>query len=187
MPPLSIAGDSVDVWPNPRFITFNSHMPSRFATFSLRQTRTGSPATHTHGEPSFSTMRLIPGGLSRWNIPTARWEYIARKFSGDGWNQLVIHTDSTLTARRVFGFFEGEGKSGTDLVLDSIEMVRKRLNPENTRGATLCARYVSSTMKKAPIRYLARTVEYAGEKRALSVATIYCKEDGEWECRHCAF
>ncbi len=35
-------------------------------------------------------------------------------------------------------------------------------------------------MKKAPIRYLARTVEYAGEKRALSVATIYCKEDGEW-------
>ena len=32
---LSIAGDSVDVWPNPRFITFNSHMPSRFATFSF--------------------------------------------------------------------------------------------------------------------------------------------------------
>lgn len=70
---LSIAGDSVDVWPNPD----SSHSTAicrRVLPHSLlRQTRTGSPATHTHGEPSFSTMRLIPGGLSRWNIPTARW------------------------------------------------------------------------------------------------------------------
>lgn len=32
---LSIAGDSVDVWPNARFITFNDIMPSRMATFSF--------------------------------------------------------------------------------------------------------------------------------------------------------
>ncbi len=131
---LSIAGDSVDVWPNPRFITFNSHMPSRFATFSFAADENWEPGDSYTWRAKFFNHALD----SRWTIAVeytdGSVEYIARKFSGDGWNQLVIHTDSTLTARRGFGFFEGEGKSGTDLRLDSIEMVRKRLNPEKYAG-----------------------------------------------------
>ena len=32
---LSIAGDSVDVWPNARFISINDRLPSRMITFSF--------------------------------------------------------------------------------------------------------------------------------------------------------
>lgn len=137
---LSIAGDSVDVWPNPRFMTFNDRMPSGFAAFSFAADENWQPGDSYTWRAKFFNHNTD----SRWMIAVeysdGSVEYVSRNFSGDGWNQLVMLTDSTLMARRVFGFFEGAAKQGTDLRLDSIEMVRKRVNPENYAGRYLIRR-----------------------------------------------
>lgn len=128
---LSIAGDSVDVWPGARFLIFNELMPSRYAAFSFTSDENWERGdTYTWRAKFFNNTENLTMTLAA-EYTDGTVEVVTRSFSADGWNEVVLNTDSTLTASRVFGFVEGKSRPGTSLTTDSIEMIRKRVNHEN--------------------------------------------------------
>ena len=58
-----------------------------------------------------------------------RTEYVAATFSGDGWREVAIYSDSTEMPVRVYGYVNISTRGATEVRLDSVELVRKRLNP----------------------------------------------------------
>ena len=143
---LSIAGDSVDVWPNARFITFNELMPSRMATFSFSNDENWERGDSYTWRAKFfnNTENLCFTIVAEYTDGTV--EIATKNFSADGWNEIVFNTDSTLTANRIFGFIDGISRPGTSLRTDSMEMIRKRVNHD-----------------VAPNRYNTRTFKKLGE------------------------
>lgn len=127
---LSIAGDSVDVWPNPRFLSINDRLPSRIISFSF-----GSDPNWEKGDAYTWRAKIF-------NIDqSAEWllgveyddgsvEWLNDSPDESGWKDITLQTDSSLTAVRLFGYMSVVNRSGTDLRLDSISLVRKRLVPE---------------------------------------------------------
>lgn len=143
---LSIAGDSVDVWPNARFITFNELMPSRMATFSFSNDENWERGDSYTWRAKFfnNTENLCFTIVAEYTDGTV--EIATKNFSADGWNEIVFNTDSILTANRIFGFIDGVSRPGTSLRTDSMEMIRKRVNHD-----------------VAPNRYNIRTFKKLGE------------------------
>lgn len=125
---LSIAGDSVDVWPSARLIRVNDRLPSKLFTFSYDSDPNWEPGdSYTWRAKFFNSTEL-----NRWGIVAeyddGTLEYQAVNVSGDGWHEMVFVTDSTLTAKRIYGFLSAANKPGLEMVLDSVEMIRKRVN-----------------------------------------------------------
>lgn len=128
---LSVAGDSVDVWPYSRFITFNELSPSPFAGFSFRVDENWEKGdTYTWRGKFFNNSETL-----HWTVvaeyDNGMVETYSRTFSGDGWNEVAFQTDSTKTLTRFYGFIKGINRPGTSLHIDSMEMIRKRVNHDN--------------------------------------------------------
>ncbi|MDE6575034.1 MAG: DUF4296 domain-containing protein [Muribaculaceae bacterium] len=126
---LSIAGDSVDVWPNARFITVSERMPSRTLTFSFSRDNNWEP-----GDVYTWRVKLFNHyGVSQWMLASeyedGTVEYMSSEITGDGRKEIIFISDSTQQAVRVFGYFVASARRGTEMRMDSIEMIRKRLDP----------------------------------------------------------
>ncbi len=139
---MSIAGDSVDVWAYPRYITFNALSPSRYITFGF-----AADENWERGDSYTWRAKLFnSGGDGYWTIAAeyadGSMESVRNPLNADGWQEIRFVTDSTRTARRVYGMLYGDGRAGTTLRLDSVELVRKRLNPE-TYGSRYRQRLIS--------------------------------------------
>lgn len=128
---LSVAGDSVDVWPYARFITFSDHTPSRLVTFSFSNDENWERGDSYTWRAKFfnNSENLCFTVVAEYDDGTV--ETAIKNFSADGWNEIVFNTDSTRTTTRIFGFIEGKNRPGTMLRTDSMEMIRKRVNHEN--------------------------------------------------------
>jgi len=127
---LSIAGDSVDVWPNPRFISINDRLPSKLITFSFDRDRNWEKGdNYTWRAKLFNT-----DGVMEWLIGVeysdGSVEWISQTPEGDGWKYIAIQTDSMRIPTRLFGYMSTINRPGSDLRLDSVELVRKRMNKE---------------------------------------------------------
>lgn len=130
---LSIAGDSVDVWPNPRYISVNDRMPSRILAFSFDR-----DPNWEHGDSYTWRAKFFNSpDNSHWLLGAeyadGSVESITNTVGGDGWKEIKLQTDSTLQPVRIFGYLTVANRPGTDLRLDSLEMVRKRRNPDDYR------------------------------------------------------
>lgn len=130
---LSIAGDSVDVWPGARYVIVNDRMPSKIVTFSFEQDPNWEHGdNYTWRAKFFNSPEEI-----QWLIGTeyadGSVEYLHESPGGDGWHEIKLQTDSTLEPVRIFGYLNVHPRTGTDLRLDSIEMVRKRVNSNDYR------------------------------------------------------
>lgn len=127
---LSVAGDSVDVWPSARTLTFNDRMPSQYITFSFDRDHNWLRGDHYTWRAHFFN---TPND-ARWLIGTqyadGTVETISESISGDGWKELKIQTDSTADPVRIFGYLYSLPKPGANMRLDSLELVRKRVNPD---------------------------------------------------------
>lgn len=126
---LSIAGDSVDVWPYSRLVTLNDRMPSATGVFSFARDENWQKGDIY----VWRVKALNNSATSRWSIVTeysdGSIDFLSQEFSGDGWKEITMYTDSMLDATRVYGQLCGEVPRGTSLRFDSVEMVRKRLDP----------------------------------------------------------
>lgn len=128
---LSIAGDSVDVWPYAGYLQFTDRVPSHTVTFAFN-----SDDNWERGDVYVWRAKFFNNGdkSSQWTIACeyddGTLEYISQTISGDGWKELTFYTDSLRTASRLYGFLEAANRRGTTLAADSIEMVRKRVDPE---------------------------------------------------------
>lgn len=130
---LSIAGDSVDVWPNSRFISISDKAPSRIITFSFDRDQNWEKGDLYTWRAKFFNSPEESTWLIGAEYDDGTVESINSTVSGDGWKDIKLQTDSTLNPIRVFGYLSVMPKPGTQLRLDSIEMVRKRSNPDNYR------------------------------------------------------
>lgn len=128
---LSIAGDSVDVWPYPRYIAVNDRLPSKTLTFNFaRDPNWERGDSYTWRAKMFNNQEQ-----SAWGIVVeyadGSMEFLSQDISdGDGWKELVFYSDSLRDATRVYGYMNAANRPGASLHLDSIEMVRKRVDPE---------------------------------------------------------
>lgn len=127
---LSIAGDSVDVWPYARYVAIGDFSPSRTMTFNFSRDENwqrGDMYTwraKLFNNPEKSTWQIV-AEYSDGSI-----DFISQDLTGEGWKELTVYTDSLLDATRVYGYLTGVNRHGTALRFDSIAMVRKRLDPQ---------------------------------------------------------
>ncbi|MEZ3520451.1 MAG: DUF4296 domain-containing protein [Muribaculaceae bacterium] len=130
---ISMAGDSVDVWPGARYITLADRMPSKIMTFSLPADPNWERGdSYTLRAKFFNHQDNSVWGLAADygdSIAVRRTEYVAATFSGDGWREVAIYSDSTEMPVRVYGYVNISTRGATEVRLDSVELVRKRLNP----------------------------------------------------------
>ncbi len=130
---LSIAGDSVDVWPNPRFISIHDRLPSSIMTFSFGRDHNWQKGDNYTWRAKVSN----PGERMEWMLGaeysdgSVEWHYETP--DGDGWKYINLQTDSLRHPTRLFGYLSALNRPGTELRLDSMELVRKRLNRDTYR------------------------------------------------------
>lgn len=127
---LSIAGDSVDIWPGARFLRLTDRSPSSVVTFSFP-----SDPNWERGDIFTWRAKLFNSEQEAiWGIVTeytdGMVEYYQSTFVGSGWHEIHFVTDSNRVATRIYGFMLPDRVPGTTTLLDSISMVRKRVNPD---------------------------------------------------------
>lgn len=125
---LSVSGDSVDIWPAPRYLTFNGRLPSNTITFTF-----DADENWQRGDEYVWRGKFFNADHgSKWMIgveyDNGTVEYRQDNFYVDGWTELRLQTDSLHTAKRIFGFLSGTFRPGTSMRADSIQMVRRRVN-----------------------------------------------------------
>lgn len=126
---LSVAGDSVDVWQGARYIDVNDRLPSKLIAFSYSR-----DPNWERGDSYTWRAKFFNNTEGRQCVMVAEYadgsvEMLTQQLAGDGWKEISLFTDSTADATRVYGFIEAPNRPGTSMRLDSVEMVRKRVNP----------------------------------------------------------
>ncbi len=126
---MSASGDSVDVWPYPRYIAISPVSPTNIITFAFASDENWQAGdVYTWRAKFFNN-----GSDTEWKIAAAYddggVETVYSTNSGDGWREITFRADSTRALTNIAGYLlAGMPEYGT-LQLDSIALVRKRLNP----------------------------------------------------------
>lgn len=130
-------GDSVDIWGASRYTIISPRMPSKYVKFDVEGDENSEPGDFYTWRVKLvdNTVRSI-----RWymiaNYSDSTSEYLSSSTTSMGWNEMTFATDSTRTIKDISGYFEivtdseSESNKVTDIWLDSISLVRKRVNPD---------------------------------------------------------
>ena len=127
---VSAAGDSVDVWYGPRFMRIGHNSLSDYIPFRLT-------ADNNWEEGDSYTLRFrvydnsSPVEISMvTEYADGTVEYLHNRAAGDGWKDLTFYTDSTRQAKRLYGFASLHAPADGALKVDSIQIIRRRLNKQ---------------------------------------------------------
>ena len=126
----TMSGDSVDVWSQSRRAKIGSRTVDRILTFIIeRDPNIKAGDYYTWRAKLFNNRQPSYWGITAdYNDGTQ--EVLYQQSGGEGWQQVTFFTDSTRTLRRLYGFMEVVPEAGERAVyIDSIELVRKRVNP----------------------------------------------------------
>lgn len=126
---ISVAGDSVDVWNSAIFMAVNKLSPSQHINFALSHDENWE-----HGDSYTWRAKLTNSSEnSFWGIVAdytdGSKEIITGDFSGDGWRELKLICDSTKMASRVYGYIDATPRGNTTIWIDSIMLIRNRIDP----------------------------------------------------------
>ena len=126
---MSASGDSVDVWPYARYLAISPLSPTNIITFGFGADENWQPGdVYTWRAKFFNN-----GSDSEWKIAAAyddgAVETIYTTNAGDGWREITLRSDSTRSMVRIAGYLLADLPGNGTLRLDSIALVRKRLNP----------------------------------------------------------
>lgn len=127
---LSVDGDSVDVWPFPRFLRLGPHDATRTISFNFERDDSWEKGdSYTLRFKSFHH-----SAPSDWSIVAdyedGSVELLTSNLTGEGWHELTFRTDSADMAIRIYGYLSVDPRNLHDVMLDSVALVRRRLNPE---------------------------------------------------------
>lgn len=126
---LSIAGDSVDIWGGPRYIYVNALSASNILTFDISQDENWEKGDSY----TFRAKVINARGNSRAAIAAdyedGSVEFVNMASEGDGWKEVTFIGDSTRMPVQIYGFFSVFPEGGTSVYVDSVALVRNRLNP----------------------------------------------------------
>lgn len=127
---MSASGDSVDVWPYTRHLAISPLSPSGIITFRFEADDNWEP-----GDVYIWRTKIFNNGTdSDWKLTglysDGTVESIYSGIVGDGWREITFRADSTRSLHRITGYLRGDMPQHGALRLDSIALVRKRLDPE---------------------------------------------------------
>ena len=152
---MSVAGDSVDVWPFARYVTLGDKTPSRTIVFDFKRDENWE-----RGDMYIWRAKLINNGHgSRYEIVSeysdGTVDMVWQDLSGDGRKEMTLYTDSLLDATRIYGYLRGSNRPSTLMRVDSIELVRKRLD-SNRYGNRFMTRRLEKFLKPQQLADSAR-------------------------------
>ena len=132
---LNVAGDSVDVWYSSRHLTLNNNKPTNFITFSICPDENWE-----HGDVYIWRLKTLNNNKPLPITITAEYadgviETSSSNNTNNGWHVVQLATDSTKNMQRIYGVAHISLPETGQLYIDSISLVRKRLNQDtyNTR------------------------------------------------------
>ena len=79
-------------------------------------------------------MRSDVKSLLATDYTDGRSEYLSTTQSEDGWSRVTLRLDTARTAQAIYGFIEFNPASGEHIYVDSISLVRTRMNPNVYRS-----------------------------------------------------
>lgn len=125
-----VAGDSADAWPGLRYRLLTALAPDRYLSFSINRDENWK-----NGDIYEWKFKLINNQTSiNWTIGVdyadGSSEYKNIIVSQDGWHDITLYCDSTKSHSRVYGIAVADLKYHDRIHVDSISLVRTRLNPQ---------------------------------------------------------
>lgn len=124
-------GDSVNIWDHSRFVMIKPNLPGQNIIFTY-------PAGENWEKGDMFTLRAKITGTNgtspTWTLQAdyedGSIELLNNRFSNDGWHSMTLYADSTKTPKNIYGSMAFNITEGAVMV-DSIELIRKSLMPEN--------------------------------------------------------
>ncbi|MCX4258956.1 MAG: DUF4296 domain-containing protein [Muribaculaceae bacterium] len=127
---LTIVGDSANAWPLSRRIVLNSMSPAKVVAFSLNR-----DDNWENGDLYTWNAKIINARSSiKWHIGAEytdgalEWNFVESNEGNDAVS-LSLQTDSTKSVDHVFGYAVTSPMDDEIIYLDSISLMRERLNP----------------------------------------------------------
>lgn len=126
---VRVAGDSAQVWPLPVYYRVTDKAPASYLTFMLESDEEWKP-----GDTYDLDLKIVPGASPvrtaiAVDYDNGLTQYINSSSTTSGWMKTHLQTDSTLTPTRIYGFINFDPAAGEVIYLDSISLLRSRLNP----------------------------------------------------------
>ena len=120
-------GDSIDLWRGPRLRHFAQNIPSNIIVFSLptdRNWQSGDLYTLTLRANTASTVPLSLALTAEYSDGSS--DYTTAIYTASGRHTLNLPLDPTRSAHTVHGYILAQPAPGTNLIADSITLVRRR-------------------------------------------------------------
>lgn len=153
---MAVSGDSADAWQWSKTYEITRMSPSRLITFALTPDENWEHGDVYSWAMKVSNNRSLIGSQMAVEYDDGSVEWIDKNISEDGWNRLELVLDSTKTATSVFGMLTFEPTEKERVFLDSVALVRTRVNRYNYGRR-------SSQKKITPIRSKPETTEEAAD------------------------
>lgn len=126
---LSIAGDSVDIWPGARFISIGPLSPTRTVTFAFNRDRNWRRGDLYTWRAKFFNNPGDDEWLIGVDYADGSTEWHTERTGGDGTREIRLQTDSTRHPVRIYGYLSTTPRGTASIRIDSMQMIRRRLNP----------------------------------------------------------
>lgn len=126
---LLVAGDSAQVWPLSSFYHLTSSTPARYITFRLTPDDNWERGDEYTLAFKLINMRTPVHSTIATDYADGRSEYNTTTQDEDGWARVTLKLDTARTAEAIYGFLEFNPAVGENLYVDSISLVRTRINP----------------------------------------------------------
>lgn len=128
-----VSGDSADAWPGLRYRLLTPFTPDKYISFSINRDENWDD-----GDVYEWKFKLINNqSIVDWTIAVdytdGSSEYKNMLISEDGWHDITLYSDSTKSLSRVYGVISADLNSYGRVYVDSISLVRTRLNPQMYR------------------------------------------------------
>lgn len=126
-----INGDSADLWQGQRNYLLTAGSRRGFITFDIPP-----EATKQSGDRYQLSYKLLRGGNEfkvslNIDYSDGGTAQVTRGTNSDGWVSLDIQSDSTRNVRRIYGYVSYDMKRGHMAYVDSLSLMRTRLNKNN--------------------------------------------------------
>ncbi|MDE6449887.1 MAG: DUF4296 domain-containing protein [Muribaculaceae bacterium] len=131
---MMVAGDSAQVWPLSRYYHITSLTPGRYLTFSLTPDETWEQGDEYQLAFKIINSRTPVKSLLATSYDDGRAEYANHEQNEDGWSRTTLRLDSTRTSKAIYGFIEFNPSEGENIYVDSVSLIRTRLNPVTYRN-----------------------------------------------------
>lgn len=127
---VSVAGDSVDVWTRPRIFAFSPLMGTNSMTFLISSDDNWEKGDRYTWRAKFFNLQKPAKWMVAAEYKTGEYEVLNSTITGDGWQEVTFSMDSNLVADKIYGVLTmPENNTRGNVYLDSMQLVRNRLNP----------------------------------------------------------